>query len=422
MSRIRTGLVVLLSSALCVTACGRSTSTEQSAPGTVIGAGAATGTITIWAQGAEAEQLPTLLKQFQAANPDVKVNVTPIPWSAAHNKYQTAIAAGTTPDIGQLGTTWMGEFGAANALSPVPSDLNAGEFYPGSLKSAQVDGATLGVPWYVDTPVLYYRTDLAAKAGYQQPPTTWADFKAMAKALQAKAGAKYGVALGPKDFQGFLPFAWSNGASLTSADGAKWTLDDAAMVEAVRYYQSFFTEGIANRTPSTDPGASVAAFVNGSVPMFIGGPFEVNQLNKAGGPSFAAKYATAVLPRGKSATSFVGGANLVVFKKSANADAAWKLIRFLSQPDTQVAWYKATGDLPSVQAAWNDPTLAADPKLAVFGRQLRDVKAPPATVEWTEVQSAGDAQMERVTVSGYDAAQAMKALQANATSIGTGAS
>jgi multiple sugar transport system substrate-binding protein len=86
-----------------------------------------------------------------------------------------------------------------------------------------------------------------------------------------------------------------------------------------------------------------------------------------------------------------------------------------------VAWYKATGDLPSVQAAWTDPAMKSDPKLAVFGRQLQDVDAPPATAEWTQVQSAGDAQMERVTVSGKDPAEALRTLQATAASIGTGA-
>ncbi|MCU7724277.1 sugar ABC transporter substrate-binding protein [Actinoplanes sp. KI2] len=421
MSRIRNGLVVLLAGALCVTACGRSTSDDNPAAGAAIGTGAATGTITMWAQGAEAEKLPTLLKTFEAQNPGVHVNVTPIPWDAAHNKYQTAIAGGTTPDIGQLGTTWMGEFGAANALAPVPADLNAAAFYPGAVKSTQVGDGTYAIPWYVDTPVLYYRTDLAAKAGFAGPPVTWDQFKALAKALQAKAGAKFGVSLGAKDFQGFLPFAWSNGANLTSADGKSWTLDDPAMIDAVRYFQSFFTEGIADKSPSNDPGAHEAAFVNGSVPMFIGGPFEVSELAKAGGKDFTAKYATAVVPKQKTATSFVGGSNLVVFKKSANSDAAWKLIRFLADPATQVAWYKTTGDLPSAQAAWTDPTLAGDPKLAVFGQQLKDVNAPPATAEWTEVQKAGDTQMEKVNVSGEDPAAAMKSLQATAASIGTGA-
>lgn len=420
MSRVRNGLVVLLTGALCLAACGRSTSNDEPSAGAAIGPGTATGTLTMWAQGAEAEKVPALLKQFEAENPGVKVNVTPIPWDAAHNKYQTAIAGGTTPDIGQLGTTWMGEFGAANALAPLPADLDAGAFYPGSVTSTQARGGTYAVPWYVDTPVLYYRSDLAAKAGYQRPPATWADFKAMAKALQTKAGAKFGVSLGAKDFQGFLPFAWSNGAGLTSPDGKNWTIDQPAMVEALRYYQSFFTEGIADRSPSNDPGAHEAAFVNGSVPMFIGGPFETAELTKAGGAGFAGKYATAVLPKRKSATSFVGGSNLAVFAKSANPQAAWKLIRFLSKPQIQVAWYKATGDLPSAQAAWTDPALRGDPKLAVFGKQLQDVKSPPATAEWTQVQSAGDAQMERIIVAGDDPATAMKALQATAASIGTG--
>jgi multiple sugar transport system substrate-binding protein len=405
---------------MCVSACGRSTADDQPAAGAAIGDGQASGTITVWAQGAEAERLPTLLEQFRAENPGVDVKVTPIPWDAAHNKYQTAIAGGTTPDIGQLGTTWMGEFGAADALAPVPGDLGTGAFYPGAVKSTQVRGGTLGIPWYVDTPVLYYRTDLAAKAGFDQPPATWDDFKALAKALQDRADAEFGVSLGAKDFQGFLPFAWSNGASLTSADGKSWTIDDPALVEAVRYYQSFFTEGLADKSPSNDPGAHIAALVSGDVPMFIGGPFEVAQIDKAGGAGFAGKYATAVLPRGKTATSFVGGSNLVVFKKSANPEGAWKLIRFLTRPQVQVAWYKATGDLPSVQAAWSDPALAGDAKLAVFGKQLRDVNAPPATAEWTEVQSAGNEQMERVMVSGADPAQAMKTLQQTAASIGTG--
>jgi multiple sugar transport system substrate-binding protein len=421
MSRIRNGLVVLLAGALCVTACGRSTSDDKPATGGAVGTGAATGTITMWAQGAEAEKLPELLKGFEAENPGVKVDVTPIPWDAAHNKYQTAIAGGTTPDVGQLGTTWMGEFGAAGALAPVPADLDAGAFYPGSVKSTQLHGGTYAIPWYVDTPVLYYRTDLAAKAGFTAPPATWDDFKAMAKAMQAKAGAKYGVSLGAKDFQGFLPFAWSNGASLTSADGRSWTIDDPAMIQAVRFYQSFFAEGIADRAPSNDPGAHEAAFVNGSVPMFIGGPFETGELAKAGGKDFTAKYATAMLPRSRTATSFVGGSNLVVFSKSANPAAAWKLIRFLAAAKTQVAWYRTTGDLPSAQAAWADPALAGDPKLAVFGEQLKNVNAPPATAEWTQVQSAGDSQLEKVNVSGADPAAAMKSLQATAASIGTGA-
>ena len=78
-----------------------------------------------------------------------------------------------------------------------------------------------------------------------------------------------------------------------------------------------------------------------------------------------------------------------MFKNSENRDAAWKLVQWLSQPDVQVKWYQATGDLPSVETAWNDPSLPDDEKLAVFGEQLKDTNSPPSVPTWTQVSAAG---------------------------------
>ncbi|WP_028804001.1 sugar ABC transporter substrate-binding protein [Streptomyces sp. 142MFCol3.1] len=417
MPRSRVMLAIAVCGGLTLTGCGRTGQDGAQANGATLAAGAAKGTVTIWAQGAEAERLPSLLKKFKVKNPDVTVKVSSIPWGTAHDKYQTAIAAGTTPDIGQIGTTWMGEFGKAGAFAPTPSNFGAETFYPGSVESTKVGGAILGIPWYVDTPVLYYRTDLARKAGFTTAPRNWDDLKKLAKALQTKAGAKYGIGLPPKDFQAFLPFAWSNGARLTTADGSGWTLDTPQLRQAVAQYQSYFAEGIADKTPNTDTGAVESSFVNGSVPMFIGGAYEVGQLNQAGGAGFADKYATAVVPGPVSHTSFVGGGDLTVFKHSKNPTAAWKVLQFLSEPATQVEWYRMTGDLPSVQRAWDDPAFADDTKLAVFGRQLKDVASPPNTPQWSQVQAAGDAQMERVTTAGLTPAEALKTLQSEADAI-----
>lgn len=382
--------------------------------------GGATGTVTVWAQGAEAESLPILLEDFEAEYPDINVDVTAVPWGSAHDKYQSAIAAGTTPDIGQMGTTWMGEFGGAGAFETVPADLELSEFYSGALDSTIVGGETVGVPWYVDTPVLYYRADLAEQAGFTEPPTTWDELKELATALVSEAGATYGVALAPHDFQGFLPFVWSNGASLTNDSGSEWTLDTPEMIEALEFYQSFFTEGLANPSPSSDAGAYIQSFVDGSVPMFFGGPFEVKNIDAAGGDGFSDKYATAVWPTQESSTSFVGGSDLVVFNDGKNHPAAWKVIEYLSRADVQAEWYELTGDLPSVQAAWDYPDLARDKKLAVFGQQLESVQSPPATTSWAAVQGVGNTVMEKLTVSGLDPAEAAAELQAAADEIGTG--
>lgn len=410
-----------LAAALLVSACGRDTAaSSNNSAAEAISSGPASGTITLWAQGSEGEALPELLKDFESDNPGVKVNVTAIPWDAALSKYQTSIAGGTTPDVAQMGTTWMGDF--SDAFDPTPPGIDSGAFFPSSVKSTEIEGTSLGVPWYVDTRVVYYRSDLAEKAGITKAPETWDDFKALAKAYQEKAGAKFGVQLAPggrDSFQATLPFQWSNDARLLSEDGTKWTLDTPEAGEALKYYSSFFSEGIASTAISTGTTAE-SAFVDGSAPMMISGPWHVGLLNKAGGEGFAGKYKVAPMPKAKTSTSFMGGSNLVVFKKSKNRDASWKLLQWLSKPETQLKWYKATGDLPSHQTAWEDPSLADDSKLSVFGEQLKSTKNPPAVPAWTQVSAAADSEIEQIVRAGKDPAEALKSLQQSADSIGTG--
>ena len=83
-----------------------------------------------------------------------------------------------------------------------------------------MDGTSYGVPWYVETRLIYYRKDLAEKAGVTpKPGWTWDDLKAFAKAMQDKGGAKWGISLPPGgtgSWQTFMPFAWQNGAELQS--------------------------------------------------------------------------------------------------------------------------------------------------------------------------------------------------------------
>lgn len=412
--------MVCMTAVLALAACGRDGGSASSTPSGTVPSGKVTGTLTMWAQGTEGDKLPELLKGFEAENPGVKVNVTAIPWESAHAKYQAAIAGGTTPDVGQIGTTWMADF--ADAFQTVPSGIDTSDIFPDAKAMAEVKHATVGVPWYLDTQAIYYRTDLAKKAGYTSPPKTWDDFKAMAKAMQTKADAKWGISLSPGGSDSFLftlPFAFSNGASLMNSAGDEWTLDTPQMTAALEYYQSFFTEGIANPNLSTAVGAQESAFVNGSTPMLIAGGASISALEQAGGPGFESKYAVMPFPKAKSSTSFVGGSDLVVFRNSERSAAAWKLVQYLSRADVQTKWYKLTGDLPAAQSAWNGQGLSTDPKLKAFKEQLSSVQAPPTNTAWTQVSAVGDSQLERIA-KGTDPSSALKSLQDSADSIGTG--
>ncbi|WP_328473862.1 sugar ABC transporter substrate-binding protein [Actinoplanes sp. NBC_00393] len=410
--RTRLFTAVLLSAVL-VAGCGRGGS-EGGEAAEQVSEGKATGEITVWAMGTEGEKLGEFAKAFTAENPEATVTVTAVPWDAAHQKIAGAIAARQTPDVSMIGTTMQGEFAKSGALDATPPDLFSKDaFFPGAWDTTVVGGTSYGVPWYVETRGIYYRTDLATKAGFPDGPKTWDDLKAMAAAMQDKAGAKWGFNIQPGktgSWQSVLPFAWSNGADIS-----QYKFDTPEMTEALAYYQSFFTDGLSPK--DLPQGALEPAFVKGEIAAFMSGPWHVGILKEQGAKDFA----VAPMPQKKSSTSFIGGSNMAVFKDAKNRDAAWKFLAWLSKPAVQVRWYETVSDLPAVQDAWVDQSLSGDPILQVFGEQLKSAQAPPAYPTWEQVAAAFDVEVEKVCVAGEDPGTALKAVQGQADSIGTGA-
>lgn len=417
----RTGAVAVLA-AVALTGCGRDegASTEDT-KAKKVSSGKATGDITVWALGAEGEKLGDIAADFEAENPDAKVNVTVIPFDAAHNKIATAIAGGQTPDVSLVGTTWLPEFAATGALDATPTDvIEPDRFFEGSWNTTDVDGTSYGAPWYTETRLIYYRADMAEKAGVT-PTVGWTqdDLKTFAKAMQTEGGAKWGISLQPGgqgSWQTYMPFAWQQGAELV--DGDQFTFNTPPMQEALAYYASFFSEKIS----PTDlaQGALETGFINGEIGAFVSGPWHLGILDDQGGAGFADKWAVAQMPEEQAATSFTGGGDLVVFKDSKNRDAAWKFVDFLTQEPQQQKLYELVGSLPAVQSTWESGELADDPLLKSFGDQLQDAKSAPAVATWEQVAAQLDDAIEQVSLGKTDPESALASAEEKANGIGFG--
>jgi multiple sugar transport system substrate-binding protein len=442
MNRTRRLLAVGTSLALVVTACGRDDDDDgaegtqpDGAEGTQPDAaegtqpdgaegsapdapeGAAEGSISVWAMGTEGENLGVLAEDFMAEFPDISVDVTAVPWDAAHDKIVNAIAGGAVPDASLIGSTWNGEFAALGGLEPTPDSFDSAQFFEGAWATTEVDGTSYGVPWYVETRLIYYRTDLAEEGGFNQAPADWDELTQLAQA-QVDAGAEYGISLQPGgtgSWQTFMPFFWQAGGEILDDSGA-FTLDSEACVEALTFYDSFFEEGLA--PPSVTDVPVEGQFANGDVGSFISGPWMIGIVTEAGADP--ATWTVAHQPTQESGTSFVGGGNLAVFEQSDNKPAAWAFVEYLSRPEVQVKWFETVSALPAVQSAWEDPALADDELLATFGDQLDDAKSPPAIPTWEEVAAAVDGQVEQVTIGDAAPEDGCQAMQQEAEAIGTG--
>jgi multiple sugar transport system substrate-binding protein len=134
-------------------------------------------------------------------------------------------------------------------------------------------------------------------------------------------------------------------------------------------------------------------------------------------PDIEGQWAVAVLPKKKSATSFVGGSNWAILKNSKKKALAWKLIEFLSRPEIQVKWYQVTTDLPTRVEAWEDEYFKDKPLLKVFGQQLSDVKTPPRIQQWEEMAAKISTQMEKANYSKLTSEQALENMEKDVNEI-----
>lgn len=369
-------------------------------------------TITVWAMGAEGEKLTDVAEEYTKANPNVTVKVTPVGWDVAHQKLVSAAAAGTLPDVAQMGGSYLGEFADLGVLEPVDTEkFDEKDFFASGWKQGEVDGQAYGVPWYVDTRVLYYRTDLAEKAGVTKAPTNWKEMRDLATAYQKKAGTKWGLSIQPSGLdtvQNFYSFLYSAGGEIVDAKG-KPVIDSPEAVRALEEYGSYFDKGLSNK--SVQPGYDVVKdFGNGRVPMFFGGPWHVTLLNE-GQPQIKGKWAVANVPSDKSSVSMAGGSSLVISKDSEHKAAATEFIQYLTDTKGQADWYKRTKDLPANTSAWTSGDLADDATLQVFKKQMDTAKASPSLSNWTEITDKVDRAIGKVTQGKASAEDALKTAQ-----------
>ncbi|MFF4275278.1 extracellular solute-binding protein [Streptomyces sp. NPDC001536] len=413
-----------LGAALPLAGCGRNDDTAATGSAERVDDSPAKGTVTVWAAQGDADVLDKVVKPFKADNPDLVVKTTLIPNGEYYTKLQSAIAAGKGPDVAQLFPESQAQFVDPSILRPVPDGLvDPGSFFTSLWDAGVVKDVAYTVPWYAYTYALVYRSDLAGKAGVKAPKT-WDDTVPFLKALQG-AGARRGLGadIGWDVFNGqdVAMYAWQAGGSLMSADG-KWTLDTAEMADALTYNASFFTAKTADTSTPTFLDAQ-PYFVSGKTAAMITGPWVVGQLDTAAKKDgwTASHVATAPLPAGSAGSaSFSAGGSWGVLAGSGNTDAAWKLIRYIAKPSTQVAQYKAYGSLPAVISAWDDSAIAGQPLLDAFFTQLKNTRAFPQVSTWQQVATRMGKEMEAVAKGTTTAAKAASDIQAYAESVGTG--
>lgn len=384
-------------------------------------------TLRLWGLGREGEVVAELVRDFERENPSIRVHVQQIPWTAAHEKLLTAHVGEATPDLAQLGNTWVPEFVALRALEPLNAyvassgTVDTSRYFRGIWDTNVLHDTVYGIPWYVDTRLIFYRKDILAAAGYETMPSTWAEWRTAMERVKANVGAeRYAIYLPSNEWTQPVIFGLQSGSPLLKSDGQYGAFSDSSFRRAFEFYIGLYRSGLAPALGLNDVANVYQEFTRGLFAMWITGPWNVGEFKRRLPPEMAEKWGTAPLPgpTGESSgTSLAGGASLVLFRSSEHKAEAWKLIEFLSRPEQQRRFYQLTGDLPARKEVWQDSTLIGDQYMRAFWEQLQRVSPTPKVPEWELIATKVFDYAEQSIRGGVPEAEVLRRLDADVNRI-----
>ena len=380
-------------------------------------------TLHFWAMGREGELVRQLVPEFERRNPDVTVQVQQIPWSAAHEKLLTAYAGDVLPDVFQLGNTWLPEFVALRALEPLDARLaksESADFFPGILETNRIGERLYGLPWYVDTRVLFYRKDWLKEAGLERPPRRWEEWLAAMERMKAGRTGRFAILLPVNEWEMPVLLAWQMGGELLDRDARHGNFRSPEVEKAFALYLDLFRQGYAPALGVSQISNLYQEFARGLFSLYLSGPWNVGEFRKRLPPSLQDEWDTTPLPSFDGAAagvSLAGGASLVLSSGSQHKEAARRWIAFLTDPQIQARFYALSGDLPARASAWESPEIARERRVAAFREQLGQVRATPKIPEWERIAGKIAYQVERAIRGEATLKETLAALDADAERI-----
>lgn len=343
--------------------------------------------ITVWIMQPGSEEVERLLNGYTEdfeEESGASVDLQFVPWLQAHDQFTTAIAAGETPDVAEMGTTWTPEFGDLGVFRSQEEEIDDAEYVEAVVESGRLEGEALGLPWYAGARGLLYRADVFEELGLE-PPQTWEELVEVGKQIEAETDL-HAFAAAPSPLA-FLPMVWQAGGEIAEeVEPGQWEsrINEPEAVEAFDFYASllrdhkFAPRGALNWTS----GDARAAFHNEEVAMMIGFGIDIS-ISLAENPDLEGKIGVARNPEGPGGerTAFAGGSHLVVFEDSAAPETAQAYVEHLLAPERVSEFADAVGFFPGTISGIEAMDLDADEE--VFADILiNDARTFPPHPAW----------------------------------------
>lgn len=317
--------------------------------------------------------------------------------------YQQQLGAKASDvDVYMIDVVWPGLIGTnlMDLKSSVPQ-AQLDSYFPAIVKNNTFDGKLVGVPWFTDAGVLYYRTDLLKKYGFAAAPTTWTELQTMAQKIQdgeRKATPTFqGFVFQGKNYEGLTCDAleWIasfGGGTVVDASG-KVTINNPNTVQALKTIGGFVGTITPQAVTTYDEEGARNVFQAGNAAFMRNWPYAYSLAQSANSP-VKGEVGVAALPAGQGGkpAATLGGWQLAVNKYSKHSKEAAGLVVYLTGEAEQKRRAIDASYNPTIASLYKDQDVL---KAVPFFGSLYDVfvnaVARPATVTGNKYNQVSNA-------------------------------
>jgi multiple sugar transport system substrate-binding protein len=345
--------------------------------------------LTDWEQGTQRLFNEELVPAFEAANPDIAVNLQYLDWRVFTEKLIAAHAGGVLPDIYQAGAEYVAPLATKGmALELDKYVTNWGQkddFYESAWSTVSYGGKTYGVPVLSAPQTLMYRKDMLSEAGVSNGPTTWEDLSQIAVKATKRDGEKFVISgfNARPIWQQYIWFLFQNGGDVFTTDG-KVVVNSPEAVEALEYFSKLFNQDkVASKSSIAAPTANVGAMAANLVAMQLGNQLTLRDFRQ-NNPAKASDLVVAEPVSKKTQVTTNWTDWLAISRQSKNADAAWKFVAFVADKDNLLKYNETMYFIPP-RKSLRTTGYMADPQLQQFVTIMekygRTINTNPAALE-----------------------------------------
>lgn len=378
------------------------------------------GTVRLWIMPngpKPKEDMEAVVKPFEQKN-GVKVNVEVVGWDVQFDRIRNAAIAGEGPDVTQAGTTQVPFFAALGGFEDISKrieDIGGKAAYPdGVWQTTQVVGrdGTWALPWFTEARAIYYRKDVLEKAGVDEKTafTDWDAFRTTLEKVKqvGEIGGKKIEPFGSPGKKAFdlvhhvMPFVWDAGGAELTQDNKKSAIASPQAEQGLKFMADLISSGLYDKSQLERDGTQVEnQFKGGRLAVWMGGPWVLGSVKRSDDENWV-KVARDNLgiapmpagPQGKGYT-FVGGSNLLMLKSSKNKDAAWALMKYMSQDQIQTDYAAKQGMFPS-RLEPQKVAGEADANYASFFKAIQQGRTYAPIPQWGQIENAYKARFANI--------------------------